>query len=304
MEAHLSALKGSVCYFLPNYGNAGDSLIALATYQLFRRLGLQCKQLYPRRALQDPLPQLDGAVLIYGGGGGLTPNYAHGTTVLERHAERLKRLIVLPHTVVGQEALLRRLGSRATIFCREPQTFQHVRAASPTCEALLADDLGLGLDLSDARRIPAVPLVLLAWMRQRLTRRGAPGLRTNRLRLRDTLRRHLNHAANAGQSLNCFRDDLESPEGELPADNVDISAIYGFNVAPEIAARMSVSAMLAHLDAYEAIRTNRLHVALASALLGKRVHMYANNYFKNRAIYEYSLRERFPNIVWEEVRAQ
>ncbi|MGF1448737.1 MAG: polysaccharide pyruvyl transferase family protein [Opitutales bacterium] len=296
VEAHLRALGTRPCFFLANYGNAGDSLIAVATYQLFRRIGLKWNPLHPRRASRD----LSDAVLIYGGGGGLTPQYEHGSHFLAEQAGQVKQLIVLPHTIVGQEALLKQFGGRATVFCREPRTLEHVQRTAPDCHALPADDLGLSLNVKDARRIPAVPLVFLAWLRQRLTRLGTPGLRSNRLRLRATLRRHLHLAENASQRLNCFREDLESPEGALPPDNVDISAVYGFHVAPEIAARMSVSAMLAHLDAYEEIHTNRLHVAIAGGLLGKRVYMSANNYFKNRAIYEYSLRERFPTIYWEE----
>lgn len=43
------------------------------------------------------------------------------------------------------------------------------------------------------------------------------------------------------------------------------------------------------------MRTDRLHVAIAGALLGKSVELHANSYFKNRAVYQFSLRS-FPSV--------
>lgn len=45
-----------------------------------------------------------------------------------------------------------------------------------------------------------------------------------------------------------------------------------------------------------AVETDRLHVAIAASLLGKRVRIQNNSYGKNRAVYEFRLRDRFPNL--------
>lgn len=88
-----------------------------------------------------------------------------------------------------------------------------------------------------------------------------------------------------------IRGDVEKVEGmAVPEGNRDISA-EGTESAP----------MAPFLDAiarFETIHTNRLHVAIAAGLMGRRVHLYANSYFKNRAIYDASLRQRFPNLTF------
>jgi len=55
------------------------------------------------------------------------------------------------------------------------------------------------------------------------------------------------------------------------------------------------------LDLFDEVRTNRLHDAICAGLLGKRVKMYPNSYFKNRAVYEFSMRDRFPDVEWVEM---
>ena len=41
-----------------------------------------------------------------------------------------------------------------------------------------------------------------------------------------------------------------------------------------------------------------LHLAIAGALLGKPVECYPNSYFKNEAVYHFSMKDRFPNVQW------
>jgi putative transposase len=43
---------------------------------------------------------------------------------------------------------------------------------------------------------------------------------------------------------------------------------------------------------FEEVHTNRLHFAIAAMILGKRVYLYGNNYFKNKGVYDLWLRER------------
>lgn len=56
--------------------------------------------------------------------------------------------------------------------------------------------------------------------------------------------------------------------------------------------------MLPENDCYGEIRTNRLHVGIVGALLGKRVVLHDNSYGKNRAVWEHSLAGRFPDVEW------
>ena len=85
---------------------------------------------------------------------------------------------------------------------------------------------------------------------------------------------------------------------ELPPDNVDVSRVFGFGTRNEQLARYSSRRMLRFLDLFEEINTNRLHVAIASGLLGKRVRLHPNAYFKCQAVYAWSLQRRFEKIEW------
>ena len=37
---------------------------------------------------------------------------------------------------------------------------------------------------------------------------------------------------------------------------------------------------------YEEIHTNRLHFAISGLIMGTKVYLYANSYFKNKAVYD------------------
>jgi exopolysaccharide biosynthesis predicted pyruvyltransferase EpsI len=47
--------------------------------------------------------------------------------------------------------------------------------------------------------------------------------------------------------------------------------------------------MINFLEEYKVVNTDRLHVAILASLLGKEVNFYPNSYYKNEAVYNYSL---------------
>lgn len=49
---------------------------------------------------------------------------------------------------------------------------------------------------------------------------------------------------------------------------------------------------------YEYVHTDRLHIAIAATLLDKKVTLYSNSYFKNEALFNFSLKH-YPNIKFE-----
>lgn len=90
--------------------------------------------------------------------------------------------------------------------------------------------------------------------------------------------------------LNAFRTDLESTDAPLPADNQDIS-FWGGVEDGEL--------MVRTVSGYRVVHTDRAHVAITAAMLGKETHVYPNNYHKLRGIYEYSLRDK-PNVIFHD----
>lgn len=91
--------------------------------------------------------------------------------------------------------------------------------------------------------------------------------------------------------LNAFRLDKESILRTLPQSNIDIS-YKGYATKP-------LNELIEVLQKYEQINTDRLHIAIATALIGKRVKLFPNSYYKNRAVFNYSLK-RFSNVSFVE----
>ncbi len=86
---------------------------------------------------------------------------------------------------------------------------------------------------------------------------------------------------------NAFRSDKESILPKLPESNLDLS-YDGYATKP-------LNELIDILQKYEQINTDRLHIAIGATLLGKCVKLFPNSYYKNKAVFDYSLK-RFANI--------
>lgn len=87
--------------------------------------------------------------------------------------------------------------------------------------------------------------------------------------------------------LNVFRSDKESIVDKRPEDNDDLS-YKGYATKP-------LDDLINVLKKSAEINTDRLHIAICGVLLGKQVRLYPNSYYKNKAVFEYSL-SKFHNI--------
>lgn len=274
--------------FVPNPGNAGDSLINAATFQVFDGEGLSYRVLGPRylrKAIlagnQAVLGQLKDKIVVLGGGGAFTSNYTHSSTLIKAIHGIAKRLILLPCTVEGHEQLLSSLGSNVTIFCRERVSLEHVQRHCRGPELLLHHDMAF---LLNAPRLLAQPISGIG-LRKRIR------LYLNQ-RAMDTLRRRC-----PSDTLNAFRLDVEACGMAIPANNQDLSLMFSLGSQTKAENISSAKALLTQVSKFGHINTNRLHVGVAAFLMGKRLDFYANSYFKNRAVYELSMQGRDKGLV-------
>jgi len=90
---------------------------------------------------------------------------------------------------------------------------------------------------------------------------------------------------------NTFRADQESIVQTLPRSNVDIS-YDGYATKP-------LDELINTLGRCAQVNTDRLHIAICATLLGKQVKLFPNSYYKNKAVFDYSL-QKFPNITFVE----
>lgn len=91
--------------------------------------------------------------------------------------------------------------------------------------------------------------------------------------------------------LNAFREDKESIVSNIPSTNNDLS-YNGYATKP-------LEDLINYLMKYREISTDRLHLAICATLLGKKVNLFPNSYYKNKAVFDYSLK-KFPNISFKE----
>ncbi|MEH2492849.1 polysaccharide pyruvyl transferase family protein [Bradyrhizobium sp. AZCC 2230] len=282
IENVLRSVRGKQVVFLPNPGNAGDSFIAHATYQLFQKIGLDYEMGDPQRIYAN-------RVVILGGGGNLVEPYKDVANVIDRNVDRVHQLIILPHTIRSHIDVVSRLKANCVVFCREMPTYRFVKEAAPAADVLLGHDMALSCDLPATRELGSRDV--------RTTTSPSLLLRN----LKRVVRSSLYHMKwlDSGKTLNSIRLDMERTSIPVPVHNIDLSAAFA---ADDMSPQSSLHAtyfMLRFIDRFNVVRTNRLHVAIMSALLQKAVHMSDNSYGKNYDVFQHSIGD-FRNVRWEE----
>lgn len=84
---------------------------------------------------------------------------------------------------------------------------------------------------------------------------------------------------------------------EAPPGSKDVSAIQPNRRWDLRGSDTAASQFVREVARHRAVDTNRLHVAIVAACMGRGVTMRANSYFKNRAVFESSL-SKLPGVIW------
>lgn len=235
--------------YIPNPGNAGDSLIAFGTLQLFNRIGLNY-------TIGQTTQKYQNKILFYAGGGNLNGWGKEFAKKFILKNMNNNEIVVLPHTIHNEDELIKKINNNVKIFCREEVSYSYVHNLIKNKEhVFLSKDMAFYI-----KEIG------------KFKRRYGKG------------------------SCNCFRTDIEKTDIKIPNNNNDISSTLMKNGAfsdPQKIKEVTFS-MFKYLSKFKVVNTNRLHVAIAASLLNKRVNLYPNSYYKNEAIYEFSLKKQFP----------
>lgn len=241
----LSNLKGKRIYYWSNPGNAGDALIAHATYLLFDHLDLDYQ-------IISDTSEIKNAIIVFAGGGNLVEGkYHHMYEALMKCVDHNK-CIVLPHTIFGFRDLIKYTHTNLTLFCRDKVSYQMCALNSANLENLyLSDDMAFFLPKNYF----------------------------------DDLNRK-----SSGRAI-CLREDSESTNIFLkPKDNLDISKSWnGALWQNKDLAKYVTWSLASYLSYFDEIETDRLHVSILGFLMQKKVILYPNNYYKNRAVFENSM---------------
>lgn len=259
---------GHEVIFYPNPGNAGDCLIASATWQLFDEIKLNPITLNPR----DFKPN---SKVILGGGGNLVPQYHATERGLMRCLEvGVNQCLLLPSTIRGHEELLGKLDSRFTIVCRDMESFKHVSQYTVGVKAFLAPDIAFNLK---------VPLLLKRsksivhkfklifdkdWSKWRVVWRRALVYQRNRI----------------ADRLLIFRCDVEAKYPPSSNKLADLNEHFMTRCMGRASCDQVSSDIFRLLMDAKAVSTDRLHIAIPSLLLKRPLKVRDNNYGKLSAV--------------------
>jgi len=268
MRDYLSRFRRKTVFIFPTPGNAGDSLIHVGIYQAFRRAGIAYRIL---RESDD----LEGKTVFFGGGANLVPLYNElRNFILTRSVlSKVARLIILPHTIRGNEDLLEKMDDRVTVFCRDPESYLHVTKHASTKHVYLDHDMALHIDPENFYNDTALYTDLPSLFEHTTSKANFK------------FGSDFDHAVGK-----YFRTDGETAGGGLPPGNLDISKLFEFGTWPENAHKASWC-LLEAVRRVGIVETDRLHVAIGSSILGKNCRFYDNSYGKNETIYLHSVRK-------------
>lgn len=95
-----------------------------------------------------------------------------------------------------------------------------------------------------------------------------------------------------------FRNDREAPleSVKLPEN------VQNRDLSKDGKAQHPVDGFIRAIAEYSTVHTNRLHIGIAAALLGRQTHLSGNDYFKIRAIFNSSITGTFPEVHFSDAR--
>lgn len=296
IEDLLGDLKNNRFIYCPNPGNGGDSLIAAGTYQVFERLGLRFDT--PNLSRLDPR----GNTIVYGGGGNLVVAGTHSVRMAQRLHSSAKRFIILPHTLKKVDFLLQDFSTNVDIVCRELASYEYVKASGTKANVYLAHDMAFSLDINQVfanaanKAPPSIPgYIMDRYVRSNWTQSLKNLIRSQKIT--SIVSRAID--GTPGNQLHCFRGDgEETGKIKIPLDNIDLPSVLALGTEMPKVAYFVAYHVLSFLNRFEVVHTDRLHMSIGSALLGKEVKFYANNYFKCFEVFKYSMKDQFPKVQW------
>lgn len=287
--------KNAPIYYRSNPGNAGDALIACGAFSLFEKLGLDVR-------LIDPLTfDGTGKTILYAGGGNLVGYYSEAREFFFKHHQSAKHFILLPHTVTGNEDLLSQLGKNVTLFAREKNTYEHLKANAQNANVLLADDLAFHINPQEIMNSNKINIITCVFKKIffKLTnnKNEFSKLPQPKIMLRNSIF-ELKSIFLSKKSGNFFRTDVERSREIIPIPNADLSIMYEYGTRNKEICFYTTARLMRFINSFDEINTDRLHICIAGALLGKRVNFFPNSYFKCKAVYEQSLQGKYLNVNW------
>lgn len=253
--------------YIPNYGNLGDSLIATGTKMAFDSLGVNFQPI-------ESINKISNAVLVYAGGGNLVPYYKNCSNFLSAVINKPNSVVILPHTISGHSELIKNLDERHHLFCREEKSYQYV-SLFQSAKTYYDHDLALRIN----------PEILFSNYSRDI--KNAPEELVKEVEI--ILRKSIHYSRSNRRIGYFFRGDMESKIHKID-NSFDISNLMISNWKLNEFTTLISTAFLMAISMFDKIYTDRLHVAIGASILKIPTKLYPNSYYKNRAVFESSLK--------------
>ena len=205
----------------------------------------------------------DSLIVIGGGGNLIEGKYRDVNELIKRLSPKNTEVVLLPHTISGNKEIIDLTWDNLKIFCREERSYAHALENGGNPEAIfLSHDLTLLIgELPFAKLVPT---------------------------------------PSHEESIEIFRTDSESATPfRVQEFNRDISLSWNGDIwqSQQFCEFVTMS-LASYLEPFRAVTTDRLHIAILAAFLDKEVTLLPNNHFKNEAMFEYSLSQIFPKMIF------
>ena len=243
--------------YIPNPGNLGDGLIANATYQFFEEYDL----------ISMMTDDESCGNIVYGGGGiWIGELYVNSYIAMLEIFKKANKVVILPSSVYACPAFVDVLDDRFIVFCREKQTYQYLKEQNTKAVIYLDHDMALR------------------------TRRSAFkfSLSSNYHYVNKT-KCVIEKIAKIGAVAKLLREDIERLH--CINSDFDLSAVF-YPHMNRNECKFATALALCAVDYFDIIITDRLHIGIAAALMGKEVYLMDNNYKKISSVYFHSLKSQ------------
>lgn len=266
--------KGQI-YYYPNNGNAGDALINMGFYTLSAKYNLK----YELISYDSIYKIKEGDIVLIAGGGCLVPEW-DSTPKFVRAINALSfkvRLVVLPHSIRQVDEIINSFPDNTIVFCREKYSYDYCIEKSNAKEIYLENDIAFYIDLDE------------------LKKPNSSNFKINKNYkniIRKILIKYHSIVSKKISKIFAMRTDKESNDKVNIKRTLvnDFSLVASFGAGQYQESLYSSRQFLNLINMYDEIHTDRLHVAIGATLLGKKVYVYNNGYYKCKGVYEQSMK--------------
>jgi glycosyltransferase involved in cell wall biosynthesis/exopolysaccharide biosynthesis predicted pyruvyltransferase EpsI len=288
--------------FFPNNGNLGDVIIAEAEYQLFASLGLKYKilNLYNDNNTDEQLLCHD---YVYGGGGLFCGFHYYENVMKIFKSKKLKKIIILPSSFYQCEDLLETLDERFIVFCREEQSFNYCLSMNKKAKFIMAHDMAFSMEYKQfAQNWNIITNAIQKYNKKysKLLYESYCYFMITGNNIKRAIDEKVTKLRNGLKLGIMLRTDIESNlsedgKGRYMEASLDLSS-FGWISCTDAGLVKALSFLfIMSLNYFDIIITDRLHIGITSAILGKKVYMLDNSYGKLSGVYRQSMQD-FDNV--------